>query len=110
VSPCCRRPSGIGCAAPQSRGKGGKAVVRLCGVEMLCEFALRDVGDEADMRPACLDRAATIERTEIATIPVAAEQGRERTFGSPQVVENGGEFFRKPERRRSVAGCSSRRS
>ena len=28
----------------------GEAVVGFCGVEILCELALRDVGDEADMR------------------------------------------------------------
>jgi hypothetical protein len=33
----------------------GKAVVDFCGMEMLCEFALRDVGDEADMDPGCVD-------------------------------------------------------
>ena len=64
---------------------------------MLCEFALRDVGDEADMRPGCLDGATTIERTQVATIPGAAEQGRKRAFGAPQVVENGGELFGERE-------------
>ncbi len=71
----------------------GKAVVGFCGMEMLCEFALRDVGDEADMRPGCLDGATAIERTQVATIPGATEQGRKRAFGAPQVVENGGELF-----------------
>ena len=75
----------------------GEAVVRFCRVEILCEFALRDVGDQADMRAGCLDGAATIERTEIATIPGAAEQGREVPLGPPQGMENGGEFFRERE-------------
>jgi hypothetical protein len=71
----------------------GKAVVGFCGMEMLCEFALRDVGDEADMRPGGLDRATAIERAQVATIPGATEQGRKRAFGASQVVENGGELF-----------------
>jgi hypothetical protein len=53
----------------------GEAVVRFRGVQMLCEFALRDVGDEADVGPACLDWTATIDRAEIAIIPGATEQG-----------------------------------
>ncbi len=75
----------------------GKAVVGFCGMEMLCEFALRDVGDEADMRPGCLDRPTAIERTQVATIPGTTEQGGKRAFGAPQVVENSGELFRECE-------------
>ena len=75
----------------------GEAVVRFCRVEILCEFALRDVGDQADMRAGCLDGVETAERTEIATIPGATEQGREVTLGTPQGMENGSEFFRERE-------------
>ena len=75
----------------------GEAVVGFCRVEILCEFALRDVGDQADMRAGCLDGVETTERTEIATIPGATEQGREVTLGTPQGMENGGEFFRERE-------------
>ena len=75
----------------------GEAVVGFCGVEILYEFALRDVGDEADMRAGCLDGLATIERAEIAAIPGATEQGREVTLVTPQGMENGGEFFRERE-------------
>jgi hypothetical protein len=75
----------------------GEAVVRFCGVEILCEFALRDVGDEADMRAGCLDGVETMERAEIAAIPSATEQGREVALGAPQGMENGGEFFRERE-------------
>ena len=39
----------------------------------------------------------TTERAEIATIPGATEQGREMAFGTPQGMENGGEFFRERE-------------
>ena len=53
----------------------GEAIVRFCRVEILREFALRDVGDEADMRAGGLDGMATIERAEIAAIPGATEQG-----------------------------------
>ena len=53
----------------------GEAVVGFCGVEILCEFALCDVGYEADMRAGCLDGVATIEGAEIAAIPGATEQG-----------------------------------
>src|SRR5260370_20759332 len=72
----------------------GESVVRFSGVEMLCEFALRDVGDEADVGPACLDWAATIERAEIATIPGATEQRREVALGPPQGMENCGQFLK----------------
>jgi hypothetical protein len=57
--------------------------VGFCGVEILCEFALRDVGDEADMGAGCLDGLAAIEGAEIATIPGATEQGREVTLVTP---------------------------
>ena len=75
----------------------GEAVVGFCGVEILCEFALRDVGDEADMGAGCLDGVATIERAEIAAIPGATEQGREVTLVTPQGMENGGELLRERE-------------
>src|SRR5271165_7075713 len=75
----------------------GEAVVRFRGVEILCEFALRDVGDQADMRACCLDGVETMERAEIATIPGATKQGREVALGTPQGMENGGEFFRERE-------------
>jgi hypothetical protein len=75
----------------------GEAVVRFSAVEMLCEFALRDVGDEADVGPTCLGWAATIERAEIAIIPGATEQGREVAPGTRQGMENGGEFLRERE-------------
>ncbi len=75
----------------------GEAVVRFCRVEILCEFAVRDVGDQADMRAGCLDGMETTEGTEIATIPGATEQGREVTLGTPQGVENGSEFFGEGE-------------
>jgi hypothetical protein len=71
----------------------GEAVVRFRGVEVLCEFALRDVGDQADMGAGCLDGVETIERAEIAVIPGAPEQGREVTPVTPQGMENGGEFL-----------------
>jgi hypothetical protein len=71
--------------------------MRFCRVEILCEFALRDVGDQADMRVGCLDGVETIERAEIATIPGATEQRREVPPGAPQGMENGGEFFRERE-------------
>ena len=75
----------------------GEAIVRFSRVEILCEFALRDVGDQADMRAGCLDGVETMERVEIATIPGATEQGREVALGTPQGVENGSEFFRERE-------------
>ena len=75
----------------------GEAVVRFCRVKILCEFALRDVGDQADMRAGCLDGVEPTERVEIATIPGATEQGREVALGTPQGMENGGEFFRERE-------------
>ena len=52
----------------------GETVVGFCGVEILCEFALCDVGDEADMGAGGLDGVATVERAEIAAIPGATEQ------------------------------------
>ena len=73
----------------------GEAVVGFCGVEILCELALRDVGDEADMRAGCLDGVETMERAEIATIPGATEQGREVALDTPEGMENGGKFFRE---------------
>jgi hypothetical protein len=69
--------------------------VRLCRLEILCEFALRDVGDQADMRAGCLDGVETTERAEIATIPGATEQGREVALVTPQGMENGGELLRE---------------
>src|SRR5260370_32428721 len=75
----------------------GEAVVRFSGVEMLCEFALRDVGDETDVGPACLDWAATIERAEIAIVPGATKHRREVAPGTRQGMENGGEFLRERE-------------
>jgi hypothetical protein len=68
----------------------GEAVVRFCGVEILCEFALRDVGDQADMRAGCLDRVEASERAEFAAIPGATEQGREVPLGLAQGMDNGG--------------------
>src|SRR3984957_18316281 len=75
----------------------GEAVVCFCGVEILCELALRDVGDHADMGACCLDGVDAAERAEVATIPGATEQGREMAFRAPQGMENGGEFFRERE-------------
>ena len=75
----------------------GEAVVRFSGVKILSEFALRDVGDQADMGAGCLDGVDTTERVEIATIPGATEQGGEMAFGAPHGMENGGEFFRERE-------------
>jgi hypothetical protein len=75
----------------------GEAVVGFCRVKILCEFALRDVGDQADMRAGCVDGMETMERAEIATIPGATEQGRQLALGTPQGIENGGEFFRERE-------------
>ena len=75
----------------------GEAVVRFCGVEILCEFALRDVGDHADMRAGCLGGVETLEGAEIATIPGTTEQGREVALGPPQGIEDDGEFFREGE-------------
>ena len=59
---------------PSPKTTVGEAVARFCRVEILCEFALGDVGDQADMRASCLDGVETIERVEIATIPGATEQ------------------------------------
>jgi hypothetical protein len=73
----------------------GEAIVRFRRVEILCEFALRDVGDQADMRAGCLDGVETIERAEIAAIPGATEQGGEVTLVTPRGMENGGEFLRE---------------
>ena len=73
----------------------GEAVVRFCRAEILFEFALRDVGDQADMGAGCLDGVETGERAEIATIPGATEQRREVPLGVPQGMENGGEFLRE---------------
>ena len=73
----------------------GEAVVGFCRVEILCEFALRDVGDQADMGAGCLDGVETMERAEIATIPGATEQGREVALDTPEGMENGGKFFRE---------------
>jgi hypothetical protein len=42
----------------------GEAVVRFCRAEILCEFALRDVGDQADMRAGGLDGMETSEQLE----------------------------------------------
>src|ERR1700689_4767681 len=75
----------------------GEAVVGFCRVEVLCEFALRDVGDKADMRAGCLDGVATIERAEIAAIPGATEHGREVPLVTPQGMEDGGELLRERE-------------
>jgi hypothetical protein len=75
----------------------GKTVVGFRGVEILCEFATRDVGDEADMRAGCLDGEATIQRAEITAIPGATEQGREVALVTPQGMENGGELLRDRE-------------
>jgi hypothetical protein len=75
----------------------GEAVVHFCRLEILCEFALRDVGDQADMRAGCLEGVETTERAEIATIPGATEQGREVALATPQGMENGCEFLRERE-------------
>jgi hypothetical protein len=75
----------------------GETVVRFCRLEVLCEFALGDVGDQADMGAGCLDGVETTERAEIATIPGATEQGREMALVTPQGMENGREFFRERE-------------
>src|SRR5580693_4862227 len=80
----------------------GEAVVRFCTEEILFEFALRDVGDQADMRAGGLDGVKTSERAEIATIPGAAEQGREVALGTPHGMENVGEFFR--DRKQAAVG------
>src|SRR6202012_5046408 len=75
----------------------GEAVVGFCGVEILCEFALCDVGDEADMRAGCLDGVATIECEELAAIPSETEQGGEGTLVTTQGMENGGQLLRERE-------------
>src|ERR1700733_4777831 len=80
----------------------GEAVVRFCREEVLFEFALRDVGDQADMRTGSLDGVKAGERAEIATIPGAAEQGREVALGTPHGMEDGGEFFR--DRKQAAVG------
>src|SRR5580692_10589799 len=73
----------------------GEAVVRFCREEIVFEFALRDVGDQADMRAGGLDGVKTSERAKIATIPGAAEEGREVALNTPHGMENRGEFFRE---------------
>src|SRR5260370_42016165 len=73
----------------------GEAVVRFSRAKILFEFALRDMGDQADMRSGGLDGMKTSERAEIATIPGATEQGREVPLGLPQGMEHGGEFLRE---------------
>ena len=75
----------------------GEAVVRFCREEIVFEFALRDVGDQADMRAGGLDGVKTSERAEIATIPGGAEQRREVALDTPHGMEDGGEFFRERE-------------
>jgi hypothetical protein len=72
----------------------GEPVVGFGGMEILGEFALGDVGDEADVGAGRLERPATIEGTEMAAIPGGAEQRREMSLGAPQGVQDGGEFFR----------------
>ena len=71
----------------------GEAVVRFRGEEILFELALRDVGDQADMRAGGLDGVKTSERAEIATIPGATEQGREVTVAALEGVDDGGELL-----------------
>src|SRR5579859_3207533 len=73
----------------------GEAVVGLCGAEILFEFALGNVGDQANVRAAGLDGMKTSERAEIATIPGTTEQGREVSPGLPEGMKHGSEFFRE---------------
>jgi hypothetical protein len=72
----------------------GKAVVGFSGMEELSEFALGDVGNEADVGAGCPERPATIEGAKLATIPGGAEQRRKVSLSAAQGVQDGGEFFR----------------
>src|SRR5580698_7191397 len=72
----------------------GEDVVRFCRAETRYEFALRDVGDQADMRAGGVDGVKTSERAEIGAIPGRTKQGREVALGTPHGIKNGGEFFR----------------
>jgi len=71
----------------------GKAVVRLCGIEMLGEFALGDVGNEADMGVGRAEWIGAIEHAEVAVVPSTTKQGGEMSLGALDGVEDGGEFF-----------------
>jgi hypothetical protein len=71
----------------------GKAVVRVCGIEMLGELALGDVGDEADMGVGCAERVGAIEHAEVAVVQRTTKQGGEMSLGALDGVEDGGEFF-----------------
>ena len=71
----------------------GKAVVRVCGIEILCEFALGDVGNEADVSVSCAEWVGAVEHVEVAVVPSTAKQGGEMSLGALDGVEDGGEFF-----------------
>jgi hypothetical protein len=71
----------------------GKAVVRVCGIEILCEFALGDVGNEADVSVGCAEWGGAVEQAEVAVVPSTAKQGGEMSLGALDGVEDGGEFF-----------------
>src|ERR1700677_2235182 len=75
----------------------GKAVVRVCGIEILGEFALGDVGNEADMGVGGAEWIGAIEHREVAAVPSTTKQGGEMSLGAFDGVEDGGELFGQRE-------------
>src|SRR5271156_3822818 len=75
----------------------GKTVVRFCGVEILGQLALGNVGNEADVSAGGVEQTARVEGPDMAMIPGAAEHGGKLAFSPRQRVKYGGEFFRERE-------------
>ena len=46
----------------------GEAIARFCKVEIFCELALCDVGDQSDMCTGCQDGVKISERAKIVVI------------------------------------------
>ena len=72
-------------------------------VERLGEISLGDVADEAEMASTCLYEAVTVEHAQCATIPGAAQQGRELRSAAAHGVQHGGELL--GEHQETAIGC-----
>ncbi len=75
----------------------GKTVMRVNPAEMLGQVALGDMTDEAEVRRDGMERVMNVVRREVAAVPGAAEERRELAGLTAELMEHGGELFRKDE-------------
>jgi len=71
----------------------GKAVVRFGAADVVKEFALCHVPNEADMGGSGVEKAPAIVSAEIAAVPGAAQQRRELPGFAAEEMEDGGELL-----------------